>query len=96
MIGIKRNVKKNFTARARILLGPAAWLVTGWMERRTEAVRRRNSAATEGGSSPTRYCATLGCPSTIGGKHMEMTATTADPEESPPHQFSLDFKGTSQ
>lgn len=45
MIGINRNVKKNFMARARILLGRAGWLVIGWMERRTEAVRRRNSAA---------------------------------------------------
>lgn len=38
--------RKNFKTRARIVLGRAGWLVTGWMDRRIEAIgSRRNSAA---------------------------------------------------
>lgn len=46
MITINRNAQKDVTARARILLGHAEWLVTGWMERQADAVgSRRNSPA---------------------------------------------------
>lgn len=54
----------------------------------------------EGGSSPLAAVptskATLGYPSTMSEKHTEMTATTADPGGSRPHQFSLELKETSQ
>lgn len=98
MIRINVNVKSNFMVRARLLMGLAGWLGIGRMKRRIEVVgSRRNSQAPQRGTVQPAAVLTsmMGYPSTTKGKHMEMTATDADPEGSPPHQFSLELKGTS-
>lgn len=102
MLRISRNVKTNFTARARSLLGPAGWLVI-WVdeeENRSSQKQKASPAPQREGAAQLAAVpaseATLGYPSSTREKHMEMTATAADPGGSQPHQFSLELKGTSQ
>lgn len=68
------------------------------MKRRIDIVgSRKNSQAPQRGTvqPPAIPTPTMAYPSTVKVKHKQMTATAADPEGSPSHQFSLELKGIS-